>query len=251
MIYNDRKRRPVAMLFIVLLCISACATNNEIEGEPVRAESDPWEPMNRGIYGFNHAVDKVTLKLVARGYRKVVPQFARRGVTNFSENLFTPRSALNNFLQGKGKAGFSDIGRFIINTTIGVGGLFDVASAAGFQEYGEDFSQTLAVWGLPEGPFVFIPFLGPHTLLDAIALPVDLLSDPLAYYNDTSVRDRVYVLRVIDLRARLLTAETLVEDSQDPYITLRESYLQNRLYEVHDGNPPEDDDFYDEFLDEE
>lgn len=251
MIYNDRKRRPVAMLFIVLLCISACATNNEIEGQPVRAESDPWEPMNRGIYGFNHAVDKVTLKLVARGYRKVVPQFARRGVTNFSENLFTPRSALNNFLQGKGKAGFSDIGRFIINTTIGVGGLFDVASAAGFQEYGEDFSQTLAVWGLPEGPFVFIPFLGPHTLLDAIALPVDLLSDPLAYYNDTSVRDRVYVLRVIDLRARLLTAETLVEDSQDPYITLRESYLQNRLYEVHDGNPPEDDDFYDEFLDEE
>lgn len=251
MIYNDRKRRPVAMLFTVLLCISACATNNEIEGKPVRAESDPWEPMNRGIYGFNHAVDKVTLKLVARGYRKVVPQFARRGVTNFSENLFTPRSALNNFLQGKGKAGFSDIGRFIINTTIGVGGLFDVASAAGFQEYGEDFSQTLAVWGLPEGPFVFIPFLGPHTLLDAIALPVDLLSDPLAYYNDTSVRDRVYVLRVIDLRARLLTAETLVEDSQDPYITLRESYLQNRLYEVHDGNPPEDDDFYDEFLDEE
>jgi phospholipid-binding lipoprotein MlaA len=239
------------MLFTVLLCISACATNNEIEGKPVRTESDPWEPMNRGIYGFNHAVDKVTLKLVARGYRKVVPQFARRGVTNFSENLFTPRSALNNFLQGKGKAGFSDIGRFIINTTIGVGGLFDVASAAGFQEYGEDFSQTLAVWGLPEGPFVFIPFLGPHTLLDAIALPVDLLSDPLAYYNDTSVRDRVYVLRVIDLRARLLTAETLVEDSQDPYITLRESYLQNRLYEVHDGNPPEDDDFYDEFLDEE
>ena len=251
MIYNDRKRRPVAMLLAALLCITACATNNEIEGEPVRAESDPWEPMNRGIYGFNHAVDKVTLKLVARGYRKVVPQFARRGVTNFSENLFTPRSALNNFLQGKGKAGFSDIGRFIINTTIGVGGLFDVASAAGFQEYGEDFSQTLAVWGLPEGPFVFIPFLGPHTLLDAIALPVDLLSDPLVYYNDTSVRDRVYVLRVIDLRARLLTAETLVEDSQDPYITLRESYLQNRLYEVHDGNPPEDDDFYDEFLDEE
>lgn len=251
MIYNDRQYRPVAVLCAVLLCISACATNNEIEGALVRAESDPWEPMNRAIYGFSDAVDRVTLKPIARGYKKVVPKFARRGVTNFSENLVTPRSALNNFLQGKGKAGFSDIARFVINSTIGVGGLFDVASATGLQEYGEDFSQTLAVWGLPDGPYVYIPFLGPHTLLDAVALPVDLLSDPLVYYENTSVRDRLYVLRAIDLRARLLTVEKLVEDSQDSYITIRESYLQNRLYEIYDGDPPEDDDFYDEFLDEE
>ncbi len=251
MIYNDRKYRPVAVLCTVLLCIAACATNNEIEGEPVRAESDPWEPMNRGIYRFSDAVDRVTLKPIARGYRKDMPKLARRGVTNFSDNLFTPRSALNNFLQGKGKAGFSDIARFVINSSIGIGGLFDVASAAGLEEYGEDFSQTLAVWGLPDGPYVYIPILGPHTLLDAVALPVDLLSDPLVYYDNTSVRDRVYVLRAIDLRARLLTAEKLVEDSKDSYITIRESYLQNRLYEIHDGDPPEDDDFYDEFLDEE
>lgn len=251
MIYNDRKYRPVAVLCTVLLCVAACATNNEIEGEPVRAESDPWEPMNRGIYRFSDAVDRVTLKPIAKGYRKVMPKFARRGVTNFSDNLFTPRSALNNFLQGKGKSGFSDIARFVINSSIGIGGLFDVASAAGLEEYGEDFSQTLAVWGLPDGPYVYIPILGPHTLLDAVALPVDLLSDPHVYYDNTSVRDRVYVLRAIDLRARLLTAEKLVEDSKDSYITIRESYLQNRLYEIHDGDPPEDDDFYDEFLDEE
>ena len=251
MIYNSRKHRPAAMLFSVLLSIAACATNNEIEGERVRSESDPWEPMNRGSYRFSDAVDRMTLKPIARGYRKVVPQFARRGVTNFSENLFTPRSALNKFLQGKGKAGFSDIARFVMNSTIGIGGLFDVASAAGLEEYGENLAQTLAVWGLPDGPYVYIPLIGPHTLLDAVALPVDLLSDPLAHYDDTSVRDKVYVLRAIDLRARLLTAEKLVEDSQDPYITIRESYLQNRLFEVHDGDPPEDDDFYDEFLDEE
>ncbi|MCH8117564.1 MAG: VacJ family lipoprotein [Proteobacteria bacterium] len=251
MIYNDRRRRRVTILITVMLSITACATNNESAGEPVRAESDPWETMNRGIYGFSSAVDRATLKPIARGYRWAVPQFARRGVTNFSDNLFTPRSALNNFLQGKGKAGFSDIGRFVINSTIGIGGLFDVASAAGLEEYGEDFSQTLAVWGLTEGPYIYVPFLGPHTLLDVVALPVDFLSDPWAYYNDSSVRDRVYVLRTIDVRARLLPAEKLIEDSQDPYITLRESYLQNRLYEVHDGDPPEDDDFYDEFLDEE
>ena len=251
MIYNSRKHSLAAMLFSILLSIAACATNNEIEGERVRSESDPWEPMNRGSYRFSDAVDRMTLKPIARGYRKVVPQFARRGVTNFSKNLFTPRSALNNFLQGKGKAGFSDIARFVMNSTIGIGGLFDVASAAGFEEYGENLAQTLAVWGLPDGPYVYIPLIGPRTLLDAVALPVDLLSDPLAHYDDTSVRDKVYVLRAIDLRARLLTAEKLVEDSQDPYITIRESYLQNRLYEVHDGDPPEDDDFYDEFLDEE
>ncbi len=251
MIYNSRKHRPAAMLFSVLLSIAACATNNEIEGERVRSESDPWEPMNRGSYRFSDVVDRMTLKPIAKGYRKVVPQFARRGVTNFSKNLFTPRSALNNFLQGKGKAGFSDIARFVMNSTIGIGGLFDVASAAGFEEYGENLAQTLAVWGLPDGPYVYIPLIGPRTLLDAVALPVDLLSDPLAHYDDTSVRDKVYVLRAIDLRARLLTAEKLIEDSQDPYITIRESYLQNRLYKVHDGDPPEDDDFYDEFLDEE
>ncbi len=251
MIYNSRKHSLAAMLFSVLLSIAACATNNEIEGERVRSESDPWEPMNRGSYRFSDAVDRMTLKPIARGYRKVVPQFARRGVTNFSTNQLTPRSALNNFLQGKGKAGFSDIARFVMNSTIGIGGLFDVASAAGFEEYGENLAQTLAVWGLPDGPYVYIPLIGPRTLLDAVALPVDLLSDPLAHYDDTSVRDKVYVLRAIDLRARLLTAEKLIEDSQDPYITIRESYLQNRLYEVHDGDPPEDDDFYDEFLDEE
>ncbi len=188
---------------------------------------------------------------MAKGYHAIVPGFARKGIRNFSTNLRGPLNIINNFLQGKPGRGFSEFGRFLMNSTFGIGGLFDVASAAGLEEYGEDFSQTLAVWGLPEGPYLYVPFLGPHTLLDIVALPVDFLSDPWAYYNDSSVRDRVYVLRTIDVRARLLPAEKLIEDSQDPYITLRESYLQNRLYEVHDGDPPEDDDFYDEFLDEE
>ena len=161
-----------------------------------------------------------------------------------------PRSAVNNFLQGKPKQGFSEIGRFLFNSTIGIGGLFDVATANGIEEYREDFGQTFAVWGVPDGPYVMLPFLGPQTLRDAILLPVDIVVDPLFHYNNTSVRDKLYGVRLIDLRYRLLTADKFLDDSKDKYVTMRESYLQNREYEVYDGDPPEDDDFFDEFLEE-
>jgi phospholipid-binding lipoprotein MlaA len=206
------------------------------------------------MYAFNDTLDRLTLRWIAKGYKAVIPSFARRGVTNFSQNLLTPRSSVNNFLQGKAGPGFSDLGRFIINSTLGIGGLIDVASAQGMPVYDEDFGQTLAVWGLPEGPFLFIPILGPNTLLDAVSIPVDLISDPLLHYDNSSVRDKIYGLRAIDLRARLLSAEILLEDSNDPYLTLRESYLQNRRFQVHDGNPPsteEEDDLFDEFFEEE
>jgi len=242
------------LFLVVLLAGCASAPADDSEQAPVRAEYDPLEPLNRGLYAINDAFDRVTLKPIARGYKAVVPEFARRGVTNFSRNLFTPRSAVNNFLQGKPGPGFSELGRFIINTTLGIGGLIDVATAQGMPQYDEDFGQTLAVWGLPEGPYIFIPILGPNTLLDAVSTPVDILSDPLIYYDNSSVRDKVYGLRLIDLRMRLLTADTLLEDSKDPYLTLRESYLQNRRFQVYDGSPPsteEEEDLFDEFFEEE
>lgn len=253
------KRIADALLLLPLLVlISGCAATDMSEDTPqqevVRAASDPWEPLNRGMYAVNDTVDRFTLKLIARGYKAVVPSFARRGVTNFSQNLLTPRSSVNSFLQGKPGPGFSDLGRFIINSTLGIGGLIDVATAQGMPVYDETFGQTLAVWGLPEGPFLFIPILGPRTVLDAVALPVDILSDPLMHYDNSSVRDKIYVLRAINLRARLLTAEVLLEDSKDPYVTLRESYLQNRRFQVYDGNPPsteEEDDLFDEFFEDE
>lgn len=236
--------------------LSGCATapSGGSDAAPVRAEHDPLEPLNRSLYAINDAVDRVTLKPIARGYKAVVPEFARRGVTNFSRNLFTPRSAVNNFLQGKPGPGFSELGRFIINTTLGIGGLIDVATAQGMPVYDEDFGQTLAVWGVPEGPYLFIPILGPNTLLDAASIPIDIASDPLYHYDNSSVRDKVYFLRVIDLRMRLLTAEALLEDSKDPYLTLRESYLQNRRFQVYDGSPPsteEEEDLFEEFFEEE
>ena len=242
----------LALGFFVAGCASAPSEDGE--AAPVRAEHDPLEPLNRSLYAINDAVDRVTLKPIARGYKAVVPEFARRGVTNFSRNLFTPRSAVNNFLQGKPGPGFSELGRFIINTTLGIGGLIDVATAQGMPVYDEDFGQTLAVWGVPEGPYLFIPILGPNTLLDAASIPIDIASDPLYHYDNSSVRDKVYALRVIDLRMRLLAAEALLEDSKDPYLTLRESYLQNRRFQVYDGSPPsteEEDDLFDEFFEEE
>lgn len=255
---NSTRIANARLLFPLLVLASGCATTESSgeapQQEVVRAAHDPFEPLNRGMYVVNDTLDRFTLRWIARGYKAVVPSFARRGVTNFSQNLLTPRSAVNNFLQGKPGAGFSDFGRFIINSTLGIGGLIDVATAQGMPVYDEDFGQTLAVWGVPDGPFLFIPIIGPRTMRDAAAVPVDLLSDPLLHYNNSSVRDKIYILRAIDLRARLLTAEVLLEDSKDPYLTLRESYLQNRRFQVFDGNPPsteEEDDLFDEFFEEE
>jgi len=206
--------------------------------------------MNRPLYGAHTAIDNVTMKPLAKGYRKIMPGPVRKGVSNFFRNLTTPRSMVNNFLQGKPRQGFSEFGRFLFNSTLGIGGLIDIASMGGMEEYREDFGQTAAVWGIPNGPYVMIPILGPQTLRDAILLPVDIIVDPLYQYENSSVRDKLYVVRLIDLRYRLLTADTFLEDSKDPYVTMRESYLQNREYEIYDGDPPEDDDFFDEFLEE-
>lgn len=219
-------------------------------GNVSNVDHDPWEGFNRGVYGFNDVTDRALLKPVARGYKAVLPNFARRGVGNFFDNLVTPRSSLNNFLQGKPGRGFSDLGRFLMNSTFGIGGLVDVATPAGLEATDEDFGQTFAVWGVGDGPYVVLPFLGPRTLRDTIALPFDFLADPLYHYDEASVKDKLRVLEIIDFRARLLAADALLEESSDPYITLRESYLQNREYEIYDGDPPIDDDFYDEFDDE-
>ena len=243
----DMKRHGIVVLLLLAACLSACA---DIPPE-ARSENDPWEPVNRTVYGFNQAVDAVTLKPLAKGYEKVLPQPVRRSITNFSRNLFTPSSALNNFLQGKPDGGFGELTRFVFNSTFGIGGLFDVAAAAGLEPRREDFGQTAAVWGVPAGPFVELPFLGPRTLRHAVLLPLEILVDPLHHYDETSVREKIWFLRLIELRARVLPAEKLLEDSKDRYITVRESFLQYREYEIYDGYPPEDDEFFDEFLDEE
>ena len=231
---------PAAVACLLAVAAAGCASS----GSETRVDYDPLEPLNRKVYRFNRALDKVTLKPLAKGYRRFFPAVVRTGFANVFSNFARPRAAMNNFLQGKPKRGFNEVGRFLFNSTLGIGGIFDVATAAGMDRYDESFSETLAVWGLPEGPYLIVPLIGPHSLLDTVGFSVDYLTD-LNTYLTSGVKDRLYLFRVVDARVRLMTAETLLEKSNDPYITLRESYMQNRAFKVHDGSPPVDEEMYD------
>ena len=235
---QGRRLCSIAAVSLVYASLVACATTT------ATSEDDPYESFNRSMFVVNRAGDKYLYKPFGIAYKKVVPGFARKGVNNFFDNLTTPRSVLNNFLQGKPGRGLNEFGRFLFNSTLGVGGLFDVAAAGGMRRYDEDFAQTLAVWGLPEGPYLVIPFWGPRSMLATVALPVDYYSDLLPHTQDTGTRDKLRILDLIDTRARLLSTEELLNKSQDPYIAFREAYLQNRRFHIYDGNPPDDEEIY-------
>ena len=245
-----RSSIAVSICLIAALLAGGCATQPAAPKEE-RSEADPWEPLNRQIHGFNTGFDKVTFKPLAKGYQKIIPQFLRTGFRNFSSNLRTPLNVINSFLQGKVRNGFSETGRFLANSTIGLLGVIDVGTDMGLEKHNEDFGQTFAKWGIPDGPYVIVPFLGPRTLRDALAIPLNVYGDLLIWYDNASVRDKLYVLRLIDVREKLFAAESLLEGSQDRYLSIREAYLQNRLYLIYDGDPPVDDDFYEDFLEDE
>ena len=233
-----------------MIVLSACAGNIPAAPKDQRAEYDSWEPLNRRISNFNEGFDKVTFKPLAKGYQKVMPGFVKTGVNNFSVNLLGPLFILNNFLQGKPGRGAKEFGRFLINSIVGIGGLFDVATPIGIESSPETFGQTFAVWGIPDGPYVVVPILGPRTLSGAFAIPFNFAADPTFYLEDSTDNWIIYGIREIDVRMQLFKAEELIADSYDRYLAIRESYLQNRRFRIFDGNPPEDDEFYDEFLDE-
>ena len=234
----------------ILLLASGCASQPSAPKEE-RSEADPWEPLNRQIHGFNTGFDKVTFKPLAKGYAKIIPKFIRTGIRNFSSNLRTPLNAINSFLQGKPEYGISETGRFVANSTLGILGIFYVATKMGAEKHNEDFGQTFAAWGIPDGPFVVVPLLGPRTLRDALTIPLNIYVDPLIWYENSAVRDKLYLIRAIDLREKLFAAESLLKGSQDRYLSTREAYLQNRLFLIYDGDPPTDDSFYEDFMEDE
>jgi len=242
-------KRWIHALLACAVLFSGCAAKNPVTAKEDRSPADPWEPLNRRISAFNENLDNITFKPLAKGYVKVIPHFARRGINNASTNLFGPRNIINNFLQGKVHRGFSETGRFFVNFVFGIGGLFDVGAKIGLDPHREDFGQTLAVWGVSDGPYVVVPILGPRTLRDATMIPLNFAADPSFYIEDDRTRLSIYLVRAIDTRASLFAAESLIEDSFDRYLTIRESYLQNRNFLVYDGEPPEDEDFYDDFED--
>ncbi|MDR2214732.1 MAG: VacJ family lipoprotein [Nevskiaceae bacterium] len=206
-----------------------------------RDARDPMERFNRSVYVFNDKLDRAVARPVARGYVKVVPQPMRTGVSNFFANLGYPTTVVNGLLQGKPVQFTSDLGRFLVNSTIGIGGLFDPATRMGLQSHDEDFGQTMAKWGMPSGPFLMLPVLGPSTLRDTAGDVADIYTSPKHYINNDWVRYGLYVPELIDKRAQLLTVESLQNDVYDPYSFMRNAWLQRREYLIRDGNVEDDD----------
>ena len=227
-------RRFLAISSLAVLCgLGGCATTG---GNP----NDPLEPYNRAMFGFNDGVDRIVIKPLASGYKTVMPEFARTGVTNFFSNLGDIWIGINNILQGKIADGASDFGRFALNSTLGILGLVDIASNAGLDKHNEDFGQTLGRWGVGSGAYVVLPILGPSTVRDGISqLAVDWHGDPLWYVNDIPVRNELIGVRIIDTRANLLDVSRLAEEAAlDHYAYVRDAYLQRRRSLIYDGNPP-------------
>ncbi len=202
--------------------------------------SDPLEGWNRAVFGFNEGLDAAVLKPVATGYKTVVPELVRNGVSNVFGNIGDGWSAINQLLQGKPVAAAQMTMRVATNTLFGIAGLFDVASDLGIERQQEDFGQTLGRWGLPAGPYVVLPLLGPSSLRDSAALPIDLQWRPAALSNDSATRIGLSTLQLIDVRANLLGASRIVDDiALDKYVFVRDGYLSRRRSLVYDGDPPD------------
>ncbi|MGB0956030.1 MAG: MlaA family lipoprotein [Panacagrimonas sp.] len=232
----------LSLSLFVCLMLGACAHT------PADDPADPLEPVNRGIYKFNRTADKYVLRPVASGYVKVVPGKARRGVSNFLDNLFYPTTIVNALLQGKVKQSGRDLARFGLNTTAGLLGFIDVASWVGLEKNDEDLGQTLGRWGVGEGWYLMLPLLGPSSNRDLIGSVGDAFTSPTAYV-DSEVAIGLGVVNAIDTRAELLDADGLLDQQLDPYVFLRTIYLQRRLSLVHDGNPPQEEFDFDDFDD--
>jgi phospholipid-binding lipoprotein MlaA len=218
---------------VLALALCGCATPG---GNP----ADPLEPFNRAMFSFNDSVDRAVLKPVAQGYRSVVPDLVRTGVSNFFSNLEDAWICVNNLLQGKFEDGGEDLGRFVFNSTFGLAGIFDFATDAGFQKHNEDFGQTLGRWGVADGPYLVLPLLGPSNFRDTVGWAGDYFTDPEFYLVSQSPETWiVFGTRVINVRTNLLETERIFDAAAiDKYAFLRDAYLQRRRSMIYDGNPP-------------
>jgi len=232
----------------VLALASGCATVPP-GGAPAAANPvDPWENWNRKVFAFNEAIDRTVLEPVARTYRDVVPQMVRTGVSNFFGNIGDVWSTANHFLQGKVGTGFEMGMRVLTNTLFGLGGVLDPATEMRLPRRSEDFGQTLGAWGLPAGPYVVLPLLGPSSVRDTAGVPLDRYAGATSLYVDANTYV-TSVLQLVNVRAELLATTRLVSDvSLDKYSFVRDGYLARRQDQVYDGAPPlekMDDDFDD------
>jgi len=265
MVYRPDSNRRVTAHFLMVLCavvLAGCASTKgdrhkpvasaEVEAqasEPENNEHDPFEKVNRVMFKFNVKVDKYVAKPIAKGYRRVIPKPVRKGISNFFSNLREPIVIVNDLLQGKFKQAGSDLGRFLMNSTVGFFGLLDVGGKAGLKKHDEDFGQTLGKWGVKDGPYLVLPFFGPSGLRDGFGLAADVQVDPVYQKDDKSTRRALVATRFVNTRANLLDTTDILEQAggDDLYLFVREFYRQRRRNLIYDGNPPEEDEL-DPFL---
>lgn len=216
------------------IILSGCSTTNA-------PKADPFEAANRATYAFNDALDRAVLEPVAKGYQAITPDFFRSGVSNAFTNVGDVAVGINNLLQGKPTDAATDIGRFLVNSTLGILGLFDVATPMGLEKHEEDFGQTLGKWGVGSGPYLVVPFMGPSTLRDSVGRSVDSYAGYAKQIDHIPTRNSAYTLEVLQIRTNLLGAgKALDEAALDKYQFLRDAYLQRRLRMIYDGKAPQD-----------
>jgi phospholipid-binding lipoprotein MlaA len=231
-------------VLLLALGLAACASN------PKTDTRDPWEGWNRSVQGFNDGLDDYVMKPVSKGYKWVTPSFLDRGFTNFFSNVDDIGVIVNDLLQAKFLQTGQDTGRFLVNTTVGLGGFVDVASQASLPKHNEDFDQTLGAWGVPSGPYLVLPFIGPSTPRGVFGLAGDTAANPINWVSPAAYAWGTGGLKTLDTRADLLSATNIMDQaSVDRYEFIRNAYFQDRNYKIHDGNPPLEDDMEQELED--
>ncbi len=237
---NHLHRLSLGLALVASLSLTGCATG------PNANPKDPLEPMNRSISRFNDSLDENVLKPVATGYRDVTPELVQKGVRNVFNNLADIWSTVNSGLQFKGRDTAESFMRVVVNTVFGVYGIFDVATEINLQRHTEDFGQTLGYWGVPSGPYLVLPVLGPSTLRDGVGTRMDISLDAVRNLDHIPTRNATMGLRVVARRAEFLKASGMLEEAAlDKYSFTRDSYLQYRRSQIYDGNPPEEEDLPD------
>ena len=226
--------RAAVLASVIAVGLAGCASVPPEYRDP----NDPWQPYNRAMFKFNTDFDNAFVKPTAQAYQKITPEPVNRSVSNFFGNVADLTSAVNNLLQFKLSRAGSDVGRVLVNTTVGVLGLFDVATNIGIPSYKEDFGQTLGYWGFANGPYFIMPVIGPSTVRDTFGFAGDVVLDPFFSVNKEEIYWGFVGLRVVDKRAGLLTASDIFEEAAiDPYSFVRDAYLQQRANAVRDGDP--------------
>ena len=231
---------------LLLLLLGACAVQAPTRSDP----RDPWERMNRATYAFNDKLDKAVLRPVARGYRTAVPHVVRTGIRNAFDNVDTTIVMLNDLLQGQPTRFMHDTSRLLVNTVLGIGGLFDPATAMGLEKGDRDFGQTLGKWGVNAGPYLVLPFLGPSDVRDTFGRAADTLSTPRTYIKNNYWNYGFLLLDIVDSRSRYLEASRVLDSAYDPYAFLRNAYLQNRQFKVRGGTSKNEEEEEQKMLEE-